>query len=439
MSSTTVTLRRYRDHRLGAYCLTVAGGLVAALLSGRVELVAFAAPFVVALLTAGRGPGHLPVELCVDLVATQIIEGDELVATVQTDVPVELLHAEPSVEVLVTPSPDLVPVEPAGRAGLHTHAGEGATLRMQTQRWGRYVLGPSVIRVRVPGSLWEWSAELRRGVEVRVLPRARRLDQLMQPSSSRAMSGFHLSRRSLGPGVDFAELQDYQPGDRLRDLNRAATARLGTPIVNRYHPERSGEVVIVLDNHIDSGLSLSQTSRRAIVTTVRAAWALAQAHLSAQDLVGVAAVGRSPVWLPPAAGARAKYTILEAMLATSASLDGDRSAEVRSPLRRISPAALVVYVSPLWSERYLSELTALQATGRATVVVQLGSDHLLAEPTDEVARAARRLFELAIRSRVERLRAGGLNVVTWSRGADLSSVVAAAARRQRHLHQVDIR
>ncbi len=438
--TTRVRLETRRDDRALAYALVIAAAFVLALATGRIEMVAFAVPFAVALATS-RGSGRPDVDMAVWLSGERAIEQDRVEATLTVSGESPRL-ASCTVEATISPSPDLL-VESAGEPDKRdggeattmaiTASGLGAVdqqVALRATRWGRFVVGPLSVRVRDPWSISHWEGTVERGPVLTVLPTAPRLDQILEPASSHTVAGFHLARRSIGSGTDFAELQDYQPGDRLRDLNRAATARTGSLIVNRFHPEQSGEVVVMLDTFVDHGYRLSDAVRRALVIEGRAAWAITKAHLAAQDRVGLATVGRIPIWLTPGAGARARYAILEQLLSVSNVLDGTRTVSEPLDAGKIPPAALVVFVSPLWNDRYLPHIERLQARGRETAVVQLRTEHLLGAPATDGAAMAHRLFSVAAADRATLLRRAGITVVEWNPEAKLSAVVNAASTIQ---------
>lgn len=447
-----VVLNRRRDERLLAYVVAATSSLLVALSSGRVEMAAFGAPFLMAL-AIGRRPTDAPIELDIELESSRVIEGD------RAEGRITVTNREPgrvgsTVELLMTPSPDLVadgdpPDDDTGRGGANdvlawqlVAAGPGPQVMpfaVRAKRWGAFTVGPTAVRVRDPYSLTYLEGVTTGGAALVALPSAPRLDKLLEPRSSRTTAGLHLARRSLGAGTDFAELQNYRAGDRLRDLNRAATARTGRPIVNRYHPERSGEVIVLLDTFIDPTYELSATSRQAIVVAVRAVWAIAKAHLAAQDRVGVATVGRIPIWLTPGGGVRARYGVMEALLSVGAALDGERQRGDALDAGRIPPAALVVFVSPLWDDRYLRQIQTLQAHGRETAVIHLDIDHLLDPPTTANDGLARRLFAITVADRAQRLRDSGVTVLRWDRHGSLGAVVTAAAQLQARRRAVHVR
>jgi uncharacterized protein (DUF58 family) len=54
-------------------------------------------------------------------------------------------------------------------------------------------------------------------------------------------------RGALGLGTDFESIRDYQPDDDIRQVNWAATERLGRPMSNQYRIEQDRDVVCALD------------------------------------------------------------------------------------------------------------------------------------------------------------------------------------------------
>ena len=50
-----------------------------------------------------------------------------------------------------------------------------------------------------------------------------------------------------GPGMEFAEVREYQPGDEVRSIDWNVTARMGKPFVKRYIEERELTVMLAVD------------------------------------------------------------------------------------------------------------------------------------------------------------------------------------------------
>jgi uncharacterized protein (DUF58 family) len=259
---------------------------------------------------------------------------------------------------------------------------------------------------------------------VRVLPDPERLNRILHPHESHAVWGQHPSRR-LGDGHEFAELHPYTPGDRLRDLNWAATARLRRPIVNRHHPELAGELVVALDAFDDG----STGSTEALSRAARAAWALTSMHLRANDRVGLMGLGGSTQWLPPAGGRLARYRLLDTLLGIGGEAADRVARTVRVP--PVPGAALVAVLTPLHTRAALEAVARWRGHGRSIVVMVIDGVELLEVPDTESDRLARRLWMAERRRRVEELGALGVPVVVVPPEGPITPAIAALGRARR--------
>ena len=98
----------------------------------------------------------------------------------------------------------------------------------------------------------------------------------------------------------------------MRQINWRATARRGAPQVNERHPEHSSDVVLLLDTFEEARDQAGGT----LDSAVRAAAALARAHLARRDRVGLVDFGGTLHWLEPAFGTTQLYRIIDALLAS---------------------------------------------------------------------------------------------------------------------------
>ena len=75
--------------------------------------------------------------------------------------------------------------------------------------------------------------------------------------------------RSLfrGPGIDLANLREYQPGDDVRYIDWNVTARLTTPYVREYHEDREITAWFLLDlsPSVDFGTAADGRQKRAVL------------------------------------------------------------------------------------------------------------------------------------------------------------------------------
>ena len=432
----TTSLPPLQDGRAAAYLVLGAIMLGAGILTGQIEPTAVAAGFIVASLFGLRRFGRLDMVIEARIESDRIIEGDQI------RVAVDIAGLDPSMAVDIgvvrsAPEIDFVPVSTeatADSSGLAyvLRPGPGdetrgieAQLVFDAPMWGHHRLGDLVVRVRDEAGLIHWENVVRDLGSVKVLPRANRLDQLLPPPASHATAGSHRAPSAHGDGSEFRDIREYQPGDRLRDLNWRASARTGHPHINRRIPERGGDVVIVLDTNADRYTSSNEVGSEVLRLSAQAVWALVRNHLAAGDRVGLAIVGSSRVgWIAPGGGSRAKFAIIETLLATDSSDSHSYLRAGSSRLRHEIPAsALVVAVSTLARTQTISELTALSSHGRATAMVAINNIGIAASASDIDAQIIR-IAELQFEAKVGRVRQMGLPVIVWRPELDLDRVLA---------------
>jgi uncharacterized protein (DUF58 family) len=320
----------------------------------------------------------------------------------------------------------VVPLDPSPVPGWALTQRRGpATLRfrLRAELWGTHELGHLWVRIRRPGGLEEREVRVAEAPSVRVLPGALRLDRLLPPREPRAVSGLHLSRLR-SHGTDFADLRPYRPGDRLRDVSWATSARLGDPWVVVHHPERTGTVLLLLDTFIGE----ERETGPALARAARAAWAVASAHLRAQDRVGLLARGRASAWVPPSGGRRARWLLIDRLLSVGAAAE-DPWRRRRSGRRVTLPAdALVVGVTALRSRAYSRELLHHRRNGHATAALVIDTSDLVPPGADPAAAATRRLW--LARREIERrvLERGGVPTVVVGEGT-VGPAISALRRR----------
>ena len=123
-------------------------------------------------------------------------------------------------------------------------------LRVRPPAWGLATFGPVWVRVHGPLGLVRWEGVAGPSVTLRVLPGLASTRALLQAAEPRAVAGSHLAR-VRGDGLEFAEVRPYAPGDRLRAVNWSVSARRDGIWVNQRHPDRSADLVIVVDTFAD--------------------------------------------------------------------------------------------------------------------------------------------------------------------------------------------
>ena len=419
-----IALQRRASPRLVAVAAVAVGGLFGGLLAGRPELVAVAAPFAL-IFVAGVVLAERPV-VSVDIRAEsdRVVAGEDIVVaiTVTSTVPasrVALWLPHQGFASVVEPEDRQLSwaVRVAGSAVL--------TARLHTPRWGVESLGPARLDVSGPLGLVRWVGRGQSTSIVRVLPDDGTLQTLLPNLEPRTASGAHVARRR-GDGFEFAEIRQYREGDRLRSVNWYQTARRGELWVNDHHPERSGDLVVVVDTFADRRPDGSAS----LEDTVRAAWQIAMAHLAAHDRVGIVAFGGLPAWVLPGGGERARLAVLDRLLDSSATWNEAQRSVSFLP-RQIFPAgAQVIAVSGLHDERMTSAIADLARRGHDTSVVVIEEREVAGPEVAANIVLARRLWRLELRERRRALERLGIPVVSMV-GNDPAQIFALARARRR--------
>jgi uncharacterized protein (DUF58 family) len=69
-----------------------------------------------------------------------------------------------------------------------------------------------------------------------------------------------------GPGVDFADLREYQPGDDVRHIDWNVTARTTTPYIRQYHADRELTAWLLLDRSPSMGFGAAERTKEMVLT-----------------------------------------------------------------------------------------------------------------------------------------------------------------------------
>ncbi len=387
--------------------LALAGaGLIAALATGRPELALMAVPFLV-FGGAGLALAQEPhVTAAIEPERLRLLEGEELSARVRVrndgPAPVEVEVAPVRTRHLAVAPEGTVAVRVGARSEVEI------AFSVRPRRWGAHGIGPLAIRTRDPLGVTIWEGRLGERVDLRVFPREERLRELVAPLRTQPFLGTHVAR-ARADGIEFADIRPFQSGDRVRHVNWRATARRGSLQVNQRHPEHSSDVVLLVDTFEEARDQASGT----LDSAVRAASALARAHLGRRDRVGVVDFGGTLHWLEPAFGTTQLYRIVDALLSSNIAFSYAWRNVDSLPQRVLPPGALILAITPLLDERSIALVTELRTRGCDLTVVEVSPfDHVSAGPTeaDAVAYELWRLQREALRARLQAL---GIGIAVW--------------------------
>jgi uncharacterized protein (DUF58 family) len=418
-------LTRSFEPKLVWYTALAALGLLAALAARLPELVLLAAPFALVPplgVLLARTP---QLEATVELERERTLEGDELDVSVTID---SEAGAE-RLDVLLELPPGLSLAEGENPIAIHLPDRRRRELRfrIRCERWGGYAVGRVFVRARDPFALIRWERELDRRAPLKVYPREELVRTLLRPRDTQVFGGNHVAREK-GEGIEFADLRQFVPGDRVRRVNWRASARRGQLWVNEHHAERNADVVIFLDSFAELG----QPGASTLDDALRAAASLAARYLRQKDRVGFVSFGGTLNWLLPSTGATQLYRIVDSMLDTRVALNYAWKDLDIIPPRTLPPRALVVALSPLLDERAVSALLNVRGRGFDLVVIEISPLRFLPPAESLMAETAQRIWRLrreALRGRFER---AAVPVVVWDEERPLAAALEEVTAFRQH-------
>ncbi|HET7807147.1 MAG TPA: DUF58 domain-containing protein [Gaiellaceae bacterium] len=417
-------MTRAATPKLGAYAALAGTGLLAALVLGRPELVALAAPFALVLaagLSLAQGPR---VRATLELDRERQVEGEPVTAwlELQTETGVPVLE-------LLLDLPDGLEAE--GENPQLRHVGRGdrpeLEIELRCEQWGAYRVGDLLLRAqdRLGLLAYEQALDLRR--PLKVYPRGEALEKLLRPLETQTFAGSQ-TPRTRGEGIEFADLRPFVAGDRIRRVNWRATARRGEPWVNETHPERNADVVIFLDTFAEARQGASGT----LDLAVEAAGALAVHYAREKDRVGLVAFGGVLNWLTVSSGVVQLYRVLDSLLDAEIFLSYAWKNIDILPVRTLPPHALVIALTPLLDERSVRALVDLRARGFDLAVVDISPVPFVEQGEGSLDDLAFRLWLLrreALRASYLRL---GVPVAEWRADTPLQAALEEVRTFRRH-------
>ena len=391
------------SHTTQAAAVFAIGSVAAAVLTRRGELLAVALPLLLWLGVALRQPRP----------ATTVLTATPTPARCREQDDIELALNAPD-DGLVYRGELLDPAQQD-----HVLDVGPTSWRLRMIGWGTRTLRVAV-QVSTPGGAWQ--ARLHVAVPVVVTPRGVPGTAALRGSVRRPSYG-ERAARVAGAGTEFLDVAQWRTGQPLRRVHWAATLRTGEIHVARMAADRSQDVALVVDARTEAG-PLTQTT---VDRAVRAAVALAEAHLRAGDRVCLALAGQQLRWVGPGTGSRHLVRIVDCLLSYRGNSVG-RADTVHIPQRLLVPGALTICLTALLNDDSLHLVGDVRRRGHPTVVV----DVLDREPPvgrrreDHQALRAWRLDRVAIRQHLARR---GIVTVSWPADVSLPAALRPLAAR----------
>lgn len=348
---TEAELRWHASPLARALLTCAAVSLAVAVIGSRWQLIVFAAPLIGVLCSIGW----------------------------QRPVPRAHVHADPGVHRCFEGEPARIAVWAGAEdhavgmltgtvAGMTLEVAERASASRQTvvasaERWGRYPL-QAHLTVSARGGLVEGTGVVD-AADVYVFPMAPPQSTAIPRTELLDRLGTHLTRH-IGPGVEYADVRRYVPGDQLRTVNWAVSARRGSLHVTERLTDRAVDVVVLIDTYAQPAGPATEATER----TARGAVQVVQSALRSGDRAGVVALGdRHPRWLSADIGRRQFYRVLDAMLGVSGGYE--TTSGTLAPRAAVPPGAIVVAFSTLIDTEFALALIDLRKRGHTVVAVDV--------------------------------------------------------------------
>ncbi|UXA18318.1 DUF58 domain-containing protein [Mycobacterium sp. SMC-4] len=386
-----------------AYALATCAGaaLIVALVSGRWDLVVFAAPLLGVLCSVSWQRRLPAVWVRGSPVLQRCFEGDRVRVEVSAGA-----DDGSEVQLRPTPLPELKLVDD----------GAPMTVAVGAPRWGRYPVSVEVSVTGRGGLLCGSGVAV--VAEVFVFPVAFAQSTPLPRSELLDRLGTHLTRH-VGPGVEYADIRPYVPGDQLRTVNWPVSARRGALHVTERLTDRAADVVVLFDVY-------PQPPGPATLATERAARGAAQVVQSALrygDRAGLVALGgRQTRWLGADIGQRQFYRILDTMLGASDAFE--TATGTLAPRPAVPAGAVVVAFSTMLDTEFALALIDLRRRGHAVIAVDILQGCPVPDVQDPLVE---RMWGLQRSFMYRDMATVGVDIVAWPQSSTLDQAMMLMA------------
>lgn len=301
-------------------------------------------------------------------------------------------------------------------------AGRAKTVAATAQRWGRYRIAARV-EVIARGGLLTGTGVVD-AAEVIVfpltppqatpIPQIELLDRL----------GAHLTRH-VGPGVEYADIRPYVPGDQLRAVNWPVSARRGQLHVTERLTDRAADVVVLIDGYRQPAGPATVATER----VVRGAAQVVQTALRHGDRAGIVALGGNrPRWLGADIGQRQFYRVLDTVLGAGDRFE--RTTGTLAPRAAVPAGAIVIAFSTLLDTEFALALIDLRRRGHVVLAVDILDSSPFEDDQDPLVD---RMWVLQRSSMYRDMATVGVDIVSWRGESGLEQSMGVLPDRRRRV------
>ena len=219
-----------------------------------------------------------------------------------------LVHNRSERDVIVSVAdaiwPSLTPSRRASRFSLGARRRHRFAAAIRPTRRGRFPFGAVTVRTTGPMRLVHRQHTRDVPGTLAVLPAYPSRDAMTRRMRVPLDTGLR-SVRQRGTGTDFDQLREYRPGDDIRRVDWAATARRHQPIVREYRAERNQNIVSLLDNGRVMAGSVAGVPR--VEHAMDAVLGLSQVATKLGDNIGLLTFDQQVRGIVPASNSKAQF------------------------------------------------------------------------------------------------------------------------------------
>ncbi|AGP65488.1 putative secreted protein [Mycobacterium intracellulare subsp. yongonense 05-1390] len=405
---------RWRASGLTRAVATCAGfAMAAAVIDARWQLIAFAAPLLGVLCSISWQRPVPEIRVHGEPDAQRCFESEQAHLRVWISGEEQGLSAAR----LTVPDVDGMELEIAD-----ADAGRAKTVAATAQRWGRYRIAARVEVIARGGLLT--GTGIVDAAEVIVfpltppqatpIPQIELLDRL----------GAHLTRH-VGPGVEYADIRPYVPGDQLRAVNWPVSARRGQLHVTERLTDRAADVVVLIDGYRQPAGPATVATER----VVRGAAQVVQTALRHGDRAGIVALGGNrPRWLGTDIGQRQFYRVLDTVLGAGDRFE--RTTGTLAPRAAVPAGAIVIAFSTLLDTEFALALIDLRRRGHVVLAVDILDSSPFEDDQDPLVD---RMWALQRSAMYRDMATVGVDIVSWRGDSGLEQSMGVLPDRRRRV------
>jgi uncharacterized protein (DUF58 family) len=407
---------RWRASQLTRAIATCAGlALAFAVMGGRWQLIAFAAPLLGVLCSISWQRPVPTIRVHGDPDAQRCFENDRAQVSIWAT---EEGGATGFSAVEVT----IPAVEGMQLEVLDADSSQTKRVAATAERWGRYFIRARVDAV-ARGGLLSGTATVD-AAEVIVFPLTPPQSTPIPQTELLDRLGAHLTRH-VGPGVEYADIRAYVPGDQLRAVNWPVSARRGQLHVTQRLTDRAADVVVLIDTYRQPAGPATRATER----VVRGAAQVVQTALRHGDRAGIVALGGNrPRWLGADIGQRQFYRVLDTVLGA-----GDRFEKTTgtlAPRAAVPAGAIVIAFSTLLDTEFALALIDLRKRGHVVIAVDILDSSPFEGEQDPLVD---RMWTLQRSAMYRDMATVGVDIVSWQGDSGLEQSMGVLPDRRRRV------